>query len=54
MGSPRDVGGVRSDLLFAILDALREAGSRSPPATTSVAQAQREPPAEPPPLSERA
>ena len=55
VGSPRDVGGVRSDLLFAILDALREAGlALSPPATTSVAQAQREPPAEPPPLSERA
>jgi small-conductance mechanosensitive channel len=55
VGSPRDVGGVRSDLLFAILDALREAGlALSPPATTSVAQAQREPPPEPPPLSERA
>jgi potassium efflux system protein len=35
--SPRSVSGVRSDLLFSILEALRAAGlSLSPPATTSV------------------
>jgi hypothetical protein len=45
---------VKSDVLFAILDALREAGlALSPPATTSVAQAQRESAQEPPPLSEK-
>jgi small-conductance mechanosensitive channel len=39
VSSPRQIGGVRSDLLFAILDALREAGlALSPPATTAVAQ----------------
>ena len=54
VGSPRRVSGVRSDMLFAILDALREAGlALSPPATTSVAQAQRESAQEPPPLSEK-
>ncbi|WP_406622982.1 DUF3772 domain-containing protein [Acidovorax sp. SDU_ACID1] len=54
VGSPRSAGGVKSDVLFAILDALREAGlALSPPATTSVAQAQRESAQEPPPLSEK-
>lgn len=54
VGSPRSAGGVKSDVLFAILDALREAGlALSPPATTSVAQAQRERAQEPPPLSEK-
>jgi small-conductance mechanosensitive channel len=54
VGSPRSAGAVKSDVLFAILDALREAGlALSPPATTSVAQAQRESAQEPPPLSEK-
>ena len=39
VSSPRQVSGVRSDVLFSILDALREAGlTLSPPATTTVAQ----------------
>ncbi|MFT4242230.1 MAG: mechanosensitive ion channel, partial [Acidovorax sp.] len=43
VSNPRNAGGVRSDLLFCILDALRAAGlALSPPATTAVAQAQRE------------
>ncbi|WP_440108280.1 DUF3772 domain-containing protein [Acidovorax sp. BL-A-41-H1] len=38
VSNPRNTGGVRSDLLFTILAALREAGlSLSPPATTAVA-----------------
>ncbi|WP_404300282.1 DUF3772 domain-containing protein [Alicycliphilus denitrificans] len=50
VGSPRQVSGVRSELLFAILDALREAGlALSPPATISVAQTQRAPAQEPAP-----
>lgn len=41
VSSPRNAAGVRSDVLFAILDALREAGlALSPPATTSVAPPQ--------------
>jgi len=49
VSSPRNAAGVRSDVLFAILDALREAGlALSPPATTSVAQAQRDTTPEPP------
>ncbi|QNP48009.1 DUF3772 domain-containing protein [Diaphorobacter aerolatus] len=37
IGNPRSTGGVRSDLLFTILKALRDAGLYlSPPATTSV------------------
>ena len=52
--STRNAGGVRSDELFAILEALRDAGlSLSPPATTSVAQAPRDAAQEAPPLSER-
>ncbi len=39
IGNPRNTGGVRSDLLFTILKALRDAGLYlSPPATTSIAQ----------------
>ena len=54
VSSPRNAGGVRSDVLFAILEALRDAGlSLSPPATTSVAQAPRDAAQEAPPLSER-
>ncbi|WP_040328149.1 mechanosensitive ion channel family protein, partial [Acidovorax delafieldii] len=54
VSSPRNAAGVRSDVLFAILEALREAGlALSPPATTSVAQAPRDAAQEPPPLSER-
>lgn len=38
VSNPRNTGGVRSDLLFTILAALREAGlTLSPPATTAVA-----------------
>lgn len=38
VGSPRQVSGVRSDMLFAILEALRAAGlALSPPATINVA-----------------
>lgn len=49
VSSPRNAAGVRSDVLFAILDALREAGlALSPPATTSVAQAPRDATPEPP------
>lgn len=45
IGSPRNTGGVRSELLFNILEALREAGLHlSPPATISVAQPQAQPP----------
>ena len=55
VASPRQAGGVRSDVLFAILDALREAGLElSPPATTSVDQAQRGPAADlPPPMADK-
>lgn len=54
VSSPRNAAGVRSDVLFAILEALRDAGlALSPPATTSVAQAPRDAGQEPPPLSER-
>ncbi|MBS0292517.1 MAG: mechanosensitive ion channel family protein [Proteobacteria bacterium] len=53
VSSPRQVSGVRSDMLFAILDALRTAGLvLSPPATISVAQARRDPEQEAP-LAER-
>jgi len=39
VGSPRQASGVRSEVLFAILDALRATGlALSPPATTRVAQ----------------
>lgn len=38
VSNPRNAGGVKSDLLFAILDSLRSAGlALSPPASTSVA-----------------
>ncbi len=38
VGNPRSVGGVRSDLLFTILGALRASGlTLSPPATTAIA-----------------
>ena len=38
VSNPRNVGGVRSDLLFSILDGLRNAGlALSPPATTAIA-----------------
>lgn len=38
VSNPRNAGGVRSDLLFSILGALRDAGlALSPPATTAVA-----------------
>jgi potassium efflux system protein len=38
VSNPRNAGGVRSDLLFSILKALRDAGlALSPPATTAVA-----------------
>lgn len=38
MSNPRNSGGVKSDLLFTILDNLRGAGlALSPPATTSLA-----------------
>ena len=44
--SPRSVSGVRSDLLFTILESLRAAGlSLSPPATTSVPFPNATPPA---------
>ena len=40
VSNPRNVGGVRSDLLFSILDGLRAAGlALSPPATTAIAPA---------------
>ena len=39
VSSPRQAAGVRSEVLFAILEALRDAGlTLSPPATTTVAQ----------------
>lgn len=42
VSNPRNAGGVRSDLLFAILDKLRDAGlALSPPATTAVAHSAR-------------
>lgn len=42
VSNPRNAGGVRSDLLFAILDKLRDAGlALSPPATTAVAHSVR-------------
>ena len=52
VGSPRRVSGVRSDMLFAILDALRGADmALSPPATTTVSPssgtAESSPPAQP-------
>ncbi|MNW04384.1 hypothetical protein D3C71_2004650 [compost metagenome] len=38
VSNPRNAGGVKSDLLFSILDSLRSAGlALSPPASTSVA-----------------
>lgn len=41
VSNPRQVSGVRSEVLFALLDALRDAGlALSPPATTSVAHVQ--------------
>ncbi|MBS0469221.1 MAG: mechanosensitive ion channel family protein [Proteobacteria bacterium] len=44
VSSPRQAAGVRSEVLFAILEALRAAGlTLSPPATTTVAQPQGEP-----------
>jgi potassium efflux system protein len=47
VANPRNAGGARSDLLFAILERLKQAGLRlSPPATTAVPMAQAaEPPA---------
>jgi len=40
VANPRQISGVRSDVLFAILDTLRQAGlALSPPATTSMAPA---------------
>ncbi|WP_442867032.1 DUF3772 domain-containing protein [Acidovorax sp. GBBC 3334] len=48
VNNPRNAGGVRSDLLFSILDTLRRAGlALSPPASTSVPGAQARPAAEP-------
>jgi small-conductance mechanosensitive channel len=47
--SPRLAGGVRSDLLFAILDLLKEAGL--PLAVPTVVVSQTEPPAPPAPTS---
>jgi small-conductance mechanosensitive channel len=42
VSNPRNAGGVRSDLLFSILDSLRKAGLElSPPATTAVAHGSR-------------
>jgi small-conductance mechanosensitive channel len=42
VSNPRNAGGVRSDLLFSILDKLRDAGlALSPPATTAVAHSAR-------------
>ena len=39
VSNPRNAGGARSDILFAILDALRAEGLHlSPPATTFVTQ----------------
>lgn len=53
--SPRQSSGVRSEVLFAVLDALRAAGlALSPPASTSVAQAPREPVDEPAPPAGKA
>ena len=44
VSSPRQAGGVRSDLLFAILESLRTAGlALSPPATTSVPRFEPQP-----------
>ncbi|RAR84217.1 small-conductance mechanosensitive channel [Paracidovorax anthurii] len=43
VSNPRNAGGVRSDLLFSILDTLRQAGlALSPPASTSVPGATRQ------------
>ncbi len=57
VGNPRQISGVRSDLLFAILGALREAGlALSPPTTMAMAQAPRElanGPVDEPPLTEK-
>ena len=42
VSNPRNAGGVRSDLLFSILDSLRDAGlALSPPATTAVTHGTR-------------
>ncbi len=42
VSNPRNAGGVRSDLLFSILDNLRDAGlALSPPATTAVTHGSR-------------
>ncbi|MBP7454215.1 MAG: mechanosensitive ion channel family protein [Ottowia sp.] len=50
VSSPRIAAGVRSEVLFAILEALRAAGlALSPPATTTVEQAKRGPLDEPAP-----
>lgn len=60
VSNPRNAGGVRSDLMFGILAALRGAGlTLSPPATTSVARAVpgsavASPSPEPPPLGDSA
>lgn len=42
VSNPRNAGGVRSDLLFSILDSLRDAGlALSPPATTAITHGTR-------------